>query len=192
MAVAATCGVVHRGSLPGDDPSGPPAQAALLPRTDCRLGLTDCSPRGTSTTFDAAPQQVRLSGNGSFGVHVAVTRCAAPSLRNELRRWLSSHKLPEHVVFDVLLATNEAYCNAVLHSGTSTPIEVEASFEDGDLLLRIADAGRGFSPWTAGCAEERHPFSTRGRGLQLMRLLMSEVHIDSSPHGTVICMVRRT
>ncbi len=81
----------------------------------------------------------------------------------------------------MVLAVEEACTNAVRHSGSSSDIQVELTFEAADLHVLVRDRGRGFDLSRFRPDELPDLLSTGGRGLFLMSRLMDRV--DLRMHG---------
>ncbi len=104
--------------------------------------------------------------------------------RGSLRGWLESEGIPEPPLEAVVLATHEAVVNALQHAGSADPVEVRATRDDGHVVVEVVDHGtwrQPVAPWN----EER------GRGLQLMRGLVSGVEVLSDPAGTTVRLRER-
>jgi serine/threonine-protein kinase RsbW len=71
------------------------------------------------------------------------------------------------------------------HSGPGDQYEVRVEIQDECCVIRVVDTGRGFdSSVMRGAADLA---SERGRGIQLMRALVDEVHFVSDPaSGTAV------
>jgi anti-sigma regulatory factor (Ser/Thr protein kinase) len=91
------------------------------------------------------------------------------------------------------VAMVEACLNAMEHGGGPVTVRVRSDNRDAKacLVIEVEDRGQGFNPERApknspsrvlGCA------SKRGWGLTLIRELMDEVQIESSPGKTVVLM----
>lgn len=91
------------------------------------------------------------------------------------------------------VAMVEACLNAMEHGGGPVTVRLRIGNHDGSscLIIEVEDHGQGFNPERApknspsrvlGCA------SKRGWGLTLIRELMDEVQIESSPGKTVVSM----
>ena len=122
---------------------------------------------------------------GPFASSVPADPKALGGLRDELRAWLRDAAVPRDVRDDVVLACNEACANAVEHASLTVagePIAVRLRRADSTLLLEVADVGA----WREGGAD-----GDRGRGLEIMRAVMDDVELTSSPTGTVVRMRRR-
>jgi anti-sigma regulatory factor (Ser/Thr protein kinase) len=91
------------------------------------------------------------------------------------------------------VAMVEACLNAMEHGGGPVTVRLRSDNHDAKscLIIEVEDRGQGFNPERApknspsrvlGCA------SKRGWGLTLIRELMDEVQIESSPGKTVVLM----
>ncbi len=91
------------------------------------------------------------------------------------------------------VAMVEACLNAMEHGGGPVTVRLRSANHDARscLVVEVEDHGQGFNPERApknspsrvlGCA------SKRGWGLTLIRELMDEVQIESSPGKTVVVM----
>lgn len=86
---------------------------------------------------------------------------------------------------DLTVAVSEAVTNAVEHaaSGEDVVLTIDLTRERAEIVVR--DEGRGFVPPES--PEMPDPQATAGRGLALMRLLVDEVDVESSPgQGTIV------
>jgi len=102
--------------------------------------------------------------------------------------------LDEDQRFHVAMAVREAAINAVLHGNEYDPaLQIEVSLENTgqDLVVKIADQGRGFDPEKVPdpLAEENKLRGT-GRGIFLIRSLMDEVHFRQLHPGTELTLVK--
>lgn len=105
------------------------------------------------------------------------------SLRHSLTSWLDQAGVPDPPRADVVLATHEAVANAIQHAGSPDTVDVEASFAQGGVMVEIKDHGQ-WKPSSPGNDE-------RGRGLALMRALVSDVVIDTDNRGTTLRLYER-
>ncbi len=102
--------------------------------------------------------------------------------------------LDEDQRFPITMAVREAAINAVLHGNEYDPArQIEVSLENTgkDLVITIADQGRGFDPdkLRDPLAEENLLRGT-GRGIFLIRSLMDEVHFRQLQPGTELTLVK--
>ncbi|MFI0366370.1 ATP-binding protein [Actinomadura sp. 1N219] len=91
-------------------------------------------------------------------------------------------------VDDVLVAASEACTNVVQHSRATGDYEVAGRVDESVCSLTITDRGRGPRP----APEERGILSESGRGIKIMRALVDDLDIDSTPdRGTVVHLRKR-
>jgi anti-sigma regulatory factor (Ser/Thr protein kinase) len=108
-----------------------------------------------------------------------------PVLRGRVRTWLEDAGASKTDTFEVLLATTEAFTNAVEHphQPTSQLVDVEGSITDHTITLSIRDYGT----WQ----DERTRKEQGGIGLVLMEALMDTVRVECFLDGTTVTMRRR-
>lgn len=139
---------------------------------------------GTTHTHDIAA--ARLSRSYS------PRRASAARMRRALRAYLASQGVDARVVRDVVLATEEAFINALVHGGAEErAIHVSAWVSRGTAFVEIEDGGRGFS---FRASKVRVPPDVRlshGRGLFLMQTIMDHVTVRTGKKGTTVRMTRR-
>ena len=107
----------------------------------------------------------------------------AATLREQLTGWLQgAGGLARKDVFEVTLATTEAFENAVRHPRQpSTPVvELRVSITDSAVSVSLRDHG----VWHGQAGEGE------GLGLPMMRLLMDGVEVQSAADGTTVTMWR--
>lgn len=105
----------------------------------------------------------------------------------------------ENKIFELSMAVDEAYTNAIEHSFCKSGQDIEVKFlvfEDR-LEISIADSGCGFDSSCLEIPETlKHLNTVRGRGLSLIKKLSDKFEVDSSPgNGTrvrILKFVRRT
>jgi anti-sigma regulatory factor (Ser/Thr protein kinase) len=119
----------------------------------------------------------------TFALRLARLRPTVALLRHSLGRWLEQRGVPAEHVRDLTLAASEASANAVEHPVAGHgAFEVEATHRADEVVIVVRDSG-GWRPESSSEA--------RGRGLRMIRSLMSEVDVVRSEHGTEIVMRRR-
>jgi serine/threonine-protein kinase RsbW len=115
---------------------------------------------------------------------------SVPVIRRVLGDALRGLGVNEDCVADILVATSEACTNVIQHALTGGDYEVIGSVDDDLCVLKIMDWGRGLR--RAKPAEELGTLSESGRGLRIMRALVDDLSIDSSPdRGTVVHLRKR-
>ncbi|MFI5495964.1 SpoIIE family protein phosphatase [Actinoplanes sp. NPDC051859] len=108
-------------------------------------------------------------------------------VRSALRGWLRRCGVDTTTAQNVLVAAGEACANAIEHGHRHTPggrVRLRAAATAAHLHLTITDSGRWKAPQPAA---DPH----RGRGLTLMRALMSEVTVTTGATGTVVGLQTR-
>ncbi len=105
-------------------------------------------------------------------------------LLSEVREWAEGAArdagLRDGDCYQVKLALSEAVANAIQH-GSSAPtdlIGITAFEEDESLVFEVRDTGEFLPPLASADGEDE-----RGRGLQLLALMMDEVRITSAAEG---------
>jgi anti-sigma regulatory factor (Ser/Thr protein kinase) len=117
---------------------------------------------------------------------------SAARMRRALRRYLHERALDAGVIYDVVLAADEAFVNAVSHAGaTDGDIRVTASVSDDEAAVEVRDGGAGFTPRPPGPRALPDVCCAHGRGIFLIECLMDEVSVRSGRSGTTVRMVRR-
>ena len=102
--------------------------------------------------------------------------------REALRLWLVGATVGEMDAHDIVLAAWEAIANATEHSLSETGFRLRAQLVDETVRVVIEDDGTWMTPATR---------PDRGRGLQLMRSLMSSVEVEPGPRGTRVTLEKR-
>ena len=106
------------------------------------------------------------------------------ALRQRLYLWLDELGANDGEIFDISLASTEAFANAIEHphEPTAEGIEVDGSISGGTITITLRDHGS----W-----RERRQREEGGFGFPLMRHLMGRVEVDTQPTGTAISMQRQ-
>jgi anti-sigma regulatory factor (Ser/Thr protein kinase) len=121
-----------------------------------------------------APLQLRLQARPEF----------APLLRERVRQWLEEAGATDREVFEVLLATTEAFANAVEHphEPRSHLVDIEGTITDHAVSISIRDYGK----WQG---EQSHK-EEGGMGVAMMERLMDAVRVECFVDGTTVTMQR--
>jgi serine/threonine-protein kinase RsbW len=94
-------------------------------------------------------------------------------------------------VDDVTLALTEACTNVLKHSGPGDEYEVSVRLHDDICSIEVTDVGHGFDFATLASGDASTE-AERGRGVQLMKLLVDRVHFQSKPEaGSVVHMEKQ-
>ena len=117
-------------------------------------------------------------------------RASAARMRRTLRAYLAQQDVEAAVAYQVVLAADEAFTNAVTHAGGGV-IRVSACVSEEEASVEVQDAGGGFA--LAASDPQSVPDVRRpsGRGVFLIERLMDEVSVESGRSGTTVRMVRR-
>lgn len=120
-----------------------------------------------------------------LSLRLAARPAQASLLRAHLRLWLAEQHTAEDEVVDVLLAANEAFNNAVVHSRQprSIAVHVDAHVSKGVVEIVVRDHGC----WREG----PRGGGGAGLGLQVMHALMDTVDLQTTRDGTTV-RLRRT
>jgi len=119
-------------------------------------------------------------------VVIPLPASSAVELRAALRALLRSHEMDEGQSEMVVLATQEAYNNAVVHP--PGVVEISAQVTAQTVGVEVRDTGPGFQPADFATPAEPELLEDHGRGLFLMHRLMDRVDIDSGRGGTTVKM----
>jgi PAS domain S-box-containing protein len=98
--------------------------------------------------------------------------------RDRLRDYLHQHGVSDRLVKQAVLTVEEACTNAVRHSGSQCDLQINASFEGGDLTISVRDWGKGFDVAAYDASVLPDPLAPGGRGLFLIHRFMDEVSLE--------------
>jgi serine/threonine-protein kinase RsbW len=122
----------------------------------------------------------------------AMTIDADPERLGEARDWAhraaSDAGLDDAGCYQVKLAVSEAVANAIEH-GSQSPgdsIRIAAFEAEGALVFEVQDNGTFIAPPARATVEDES-----GRGLELLTLMMDEVHISSTGDGSLLRFAKR-
>jgi anti-sigma regulatory factor (Ser/Thr protein kinase) len=109
---------------------------------------------------------------------------SARLLRQRLSLWLDELGARGDEIFDLSLASSEAFVNAVEHphEPTAEVIEVEGNFDGRTITITVRDHGS----WRL-----HRQRAEGGYGFPLMRQLVNTVEVHAQPYGTAITMQRQ-
>lgn len=96
--------------------------------------------------------------------------------------------LDEADCHQVKLAVSEAVANAIQHGSPSSGdcIRISAFESDGSLIFEVRDNGTFIAPMSRATTEDES-----GRGLELVTLMMDEVHMTSTGEGSLLRFSKR-
>jgi serine phosphatase RsbU (regulator of sigma subunit)/anti-sigma regulatory factor (Ser/Thr protein kinase) len=134
---------------------------------------------------DVALLAVRMLApdTGPLEIELPAEAGALGELRRRLEPWMLHAGASQEEAYDIVLATCEAAANAVEHAygPGEARFRVTVREEKGEVTVGVHDEGA----WRP----QRDP--RRGRGLEVMRLLMDDVSVTSSDGGTNVRLRRR-
>jgi len=122
----------------------------------------------------------------------AMTIDAKPERLGEAREWAqraaAEAGLGEADCFQVKLAVSEAVANAIQHGSQSTgdSIAISAFEADGSLIFEVRDSGTFVAPMSRATTDDES-----GRGLELVTLMMDEVHITATGEGSLLRLSKK-
>jgi integral membrane sensor domain MASE1/anti-sigma regulatory factor (Ser/Thr protein kinase) len=132
---------------------------------------------------DIAVLAVRLRASGeALHIRRPAVPASVPQVRHLLQVWLSEHGVGDDDAFEILVATTEACANVVTHAyGLQVgAMDVTARLSQEGVRVVVADDGGWRTAATNG----------GGRGLTIMRSVMDDVEIVTTPK-TEVRMARR-
>ena len=106
-------------------------------------------------------------------------------LRHQLSAWLQEAGATDRELFEIQLAVNEAFANAVEHpeEPTSHLAEIEGTVTNRSVALSVRDYGR----WQ----DEPSAKQEGGLGLAIMDTLMDSIVVEPFEDGTIVTMRRQ-
>ena len=113
-------------------------------------------------------------------LHIPADARLLPRTRKALAGYLEETTSSAEVVDDVILALDEACANVIRHAfpeGVEGSIKLLAEIDEDSVTVLVEDDGVGFDPF---CVDLRGGLEdTSGRGLHLIRMLMTSVDVES-------------
>jgi anti-sigma regulatory factor (Ser/Thr protein kinase) len=103
-----------------------------------------------------------------------------PKTRQAVAGYLEEAETTAEVVDDVVLALDEACANVIRHAfpnGVEGDIHLRADIDEQSITVLVEDDGVGFDPFQVDLRSRLD--DTSGRGLHLIRMLMSSVDVES-------------
>jgi len=101
-------------------------------------------------------------------------------LRRELAAWLARMRVADEVRDAIILATHEAAANAIEHARRGSEVTLRGVRDDDKVIIVVTNAGE----WK----EPRASDEGRGRGLTMIKRLMSDLEIQVMSQRTVVRM----
>ena len=110
---------------------------------------------------------------------------SVPVVRRVLNSSMRSLGVSDGCLTDIEVALAEACTNVLDHAVDGDAYEVVAGFDHRSCVIDVVDTGRGFDAERLGHAEA-DPSAEEGRGIQLIRALVDQVHFASRPEAGMI------
>lgn len=119
-----------------------------------------------------------------------------PKTRQALAGYLEEMVGESDTLHDVILAVDEACANVIRHAfpdGADPGVyEIRTEIDDDEVRVLVEDRGVGVDPDVMGDGRVADPEAMSGRGLAIMRALMSEVDVAPKEEGgTRVVMSKR-
>jgi serine/threonine-protein kinase RsbW len=103
-------------------------------------------------------------------------------LAAEIERFCGEHSLADEAAFDLNLALEELFTNALRHGGCEglqDAVHVRLERDAGGVVVEFADRGTAFDPLSAPAPDLESPLEDRlpgGLGVHLLRQIMTDLH----------------
>lgn len=108
-----------------------------------------------------------------------------PVSRHIIRDTLKQIGVTEECLADIAVAQSEACTNVVEHSGPGEEYEISVQIVDECCIITVVDSGSGFD--SARPSSDAVMLNEGGRGIDLMKALVDNVHFVSRPGaGTAV------
>jgi serine/threonine-protein kinase RsbW len=115
---------------------------------------------------------------------------AGRAILDQLIAEMTQNGWPRCEIFRVRLAVEEALVNAIKHGNRQDPskrIHIGICLSADRVRIEIVDEGQGFDPTTLpDCTDPEHLDHPCGRGVMLMRSLMSRVEFNVTGNRVVL------
>lgn len=124
----------------------------------------------------------------SFALRLPSEVASVPLIRALCRTNLEQLQVVTECIEDIALAVTEACANAVVHSGDTEAFAVTVLLSDDCCRIEVRDQGRGFD---VGSLHTSARLAESGRGIELMRMLVDELHFEPDVNGTAVTLVKQ-
>jgi len=122
----------------------------------------------------------------SLSLNLPRDELSVPVARKIISASMQTVGVEDGCVDDVALALTEACTNVLKHSGPGDEYVVSLRLLDSVCSIEVCDVGRGFDFSTLGSGDANTE-AERGRGVQIMKLLVDRVRFQSKPEeGSVV------
>lgn len=116
----------------------------------------------------------------SFDLTLPTKTKFAATTRRAIIAYLRDFGVPEPTATDVMWAVDEAYTNVVQHAfpGGDGLFQIRVDLRPEEVTIEICDTGVGFDA-LAQPVQPRGRLAVSGRGIEMMRRLVSKVELES-------------
>ena len=128
-------------------------------------------------------------------LHIPADARLLPRTRQAVQGFVEETAGSDEVIGDIVLALDEACANVIRHAfptGVEGNIRLLAEIDDEAVTVLVEDDGVGFDPFHVDLSSDIE--ATSGRGLHLIRMLMTSVDVESpteSGNGTRLRMQKQ-
>lgn len=116
---------------------------------------------------------------------------SVPVVRRVLATSMRTLGVETACIEDIETALTEACTNVLDHAAGDDEYEVVAGFDDNVCRILVVDTGRGFDAERLGHAEA-DPSAEEGRGIQIIRAVVDQVHFQSRPESGMVVHLEKT
>lgn len=127
----------------------------------------------------------------SLSLNLPRDELSVPVARRIVDTSMRTIGVEDDCVDDVTLALTEACTNVLKHSGPGDEYEVTLRLDDDVCTVAVIDVGRGFDFATLNSDEPGND-AERGRGVQLMKMLVDNVRFQSRPESGSVVHLEKT
>lgn len=124
----------------------------------------------------------------SFALRLPTEAAAVPFIRALCRTNLGELQVTKDCIEDVGLAVTEACANVVKHSGVDSGFDVRVHIVDETCRIVVRDEGSGFDE---GAVKRSFADAESGRGIELMRELVDDLHYQPDGTGTSLTLIKQ-
>jgi anti-sigma regulatory factor (Ser/Thr protein kinase) len=117
-----------------------------------------------------------------LALNLPAEECLVPAARKAIAGFLVAAGVGEDAVDDIVLALDEACSNVLQHAfpaGDPGSYELRADFRPEEVVIEVVDHGVGFDAMNFRSAG----MELTGRGLDIMRRVMTSVEVESPRAG---------
>lgn len=115
-----------------------------------------------------------------FEVSLSLDLSLLRMLQRQLTSWLEVAEVAGSARDSIVLATHEAAANAIEHAQLGSEVTVRGMRDHDELMVVVTNTGT----WK----KSRHDDDVRGRGIALMKALMSEIDVRRESRRTTVTM----